>query len=80
VGVQTGPVLEEDLGIAYMFAVSGQEPADSVGLLRAIEIATAQEEPVDDGSVIAVQDCWICADVCIRTLPDGDYTPGLAAE
>ena len=77
---QTGHVLEEALAAAYVFAVSGREPTDSLGLLRAIEVTTVQEAPIDDGSVIAVQDCWICADVCIRTLADGEYSPGLAIE
>jgi hypothetical protein len=80
-GVPAEPILEEVLAAAYVFAVSGREPVNGAGSLRAFEAATAPGGPVDDdGSEIAVQDCWICADVCIRLLVDSEYRPGLAVE
>jgi hypothetical protein len=49
-------------------------------LLDALENSTPHGHSPDYYSPASAQDCWICADVCIRVLVDPGYDAGPAIE
>jgi hypothetical protein len=77
-GDSTEPLLSEALTAAYRFAAFGAEPVHAERLLRALEASTPPGDSPDQFSSTDAQDCWICADVCIRALADPQYNVGPA--
>jgi hypothetical protein len=73
-------LLNQSLSIAADFASTGAAPERfALGrLLEALEASTPPGESPDEFPATNAQDCWICADVCIRVLVDGAYSPGSA--
>lgn len=77
------PILVETLAAAHQFAAIGQEPAGKERLLDRLEAAVPPgdyRDKADKKTESAAQDCWICADVCIRVLVDADYDASPAIE
>lgn len=79
-GEQVNPALQQGLAAAYQLAASGAEPADPAQLLDALENAVPPGDSPDYYSPASAQDCWICADVCMRVLADPGYDAGPAIE
>lgn len=79
-GEQPGPALEQGLATAYQFAATGVPPPDPRQLLQRLEASTPFGESPDYYDPGSAQDCWICADVCIRVLADPGYDAGPAIE
>lgn len=79
-GEATGPLLDAALQAAEEFAVSGREPSQAQQLLQALEEDTPPGESPDMVPSTFAQDCWICADVCIRVIVDSSYNAGSAIE
>lgn len=80
VGHSFESLLANALHIAEDYAVSGREPKDATQLFRALEEATPDGDSGDEASATFAQDCWICADVCIRILVESAYKAGVAIE
>lgn len=79
-GEQVHPALQRGLAAAHQVAASGSQPHDPARLLDALENATPHGESPDYYSPTYAQDCWICADVCMRVLVDPGYDAGPAIE
>ncbi|MBO0805277.1 MAG: hypothetical protein J2P25_19635 [Nocardiopsaceae bacterium] len=79
-GKQPGPALARGLAAARQFAATGAPPDDPRQLLHSIEAATPSGDAPGYYSPGNAQDCWVCADVCIRVLTDPGYDPGPAIE
>jgi hypothetical protein len=79
-GEQVNPALAQGLSAAYQLAAAGAQPPDPGQLLHALEISTPPGDSADYYCSGSAQDCWICADVCIRVLVDSGYDPGPAIE
>lgn len=79
-GEQPDPALARGLAAARQFAAAGAPPDDPRQLLHRLEASTPSGEASDYYSPGNAQDCWICADVCIRVLTDPGYDPGPAIE
>lgn len=79
-GAQVNPALQQGLAAAYQLAASGAQPHDPAQLLDALENSTPHGHSPDYYSPASAQDCWICADVCMRVLVDPGYDAGPAIE
>ena len=80
-GGQVDPSLPQGLAAAYQLAVSGVMPGDPGQLLEALENSTPFAQACVHGyNPGNAQDCWICADVCMRVLADPGYDAGPAIE
>jgi hypothetical protein len=77
---RTEPILCAALAEGYRFALWGREiPHDGPELLQALEDSAPPGELADRAGTrleTAARDCWICGDVPIRLLVDGDYRAG----
>jgi hypothetical protein len=76
-------LLGEALAAAYQFVAFGQEPSGKEELLNLLEASAPPGDlagKTDEAAETAAQDCWICADVCIRVLVHKDYNAGPAIE
>lgn len=79
-GAQVDPALQRGLAAAYQLAASGAQPHDPAQLLDALEHAGPPGDSADYYSPANAQDCWTCADVCLRVLVDPGYDAGPAIE
>jgi RHS repeat-associated protein len=79
-GESTDLLLREALEAAYRFAAFGTEPVHADRLLWALEASTPPGDSPDEFSSTAAQDCWFCADICIRVLVDAHYKFGPVIE
>ena len=79
-GVPTETLLDQAVRVAEQFAVEGIRAADVEVLLRALEEATPAGESPDTYSSTSAQDCWICADLCIRVMTDDGMASGYGVE
>ena len=77
-GQQVDPALAQGLSAARQFAAAGTQPPHSGQLLHALELSTPPGDSADYYPSAAAQDCWICADVCMRVLVDPGYDAGPA--
>lgn len=78
-GEQIDPSLLRGLAAARQLAASGAEPRDPGQLLEALENSTPFAQACVHGfNPGNAQDCWICADVCMRVLVDPGYDAGPA--
>jgi hypothetical protein len=83
VDARTEPILNASLVAAYQFAALGQEPSGKQELLSLLEASAPPGDSAgktDEANETAAQDCWICADVCIRVLVEEDYDAGPVIE
>lgn len=79
-GEQVDPALQRGLAAAYQLAASGALPDDPAQLLHALENSGPPGQSPDYYSPASAQDCWTCADVCMRVLADPGYDAGPAIE
>src|SRR5262249_46346750 len=79
-GEHTESLLRAALASAHEFAGRGAEPQAAADLLGSLEASTPAGDSPDGVSSTSAQDCWICADVCIRVLVDEGYKAGPAIE
>jgi hypothetical protein len=75
----TEPILSKALDAARSFALGAHTQAANQ-LLQDLERSTPPGESPDEFSTTFAQDCWICADVCIRIMVDPSYKAGPAVE
>jgi hypothetical protein len=71
-------ILRSALDSARSYSEFGLMPPDAAALLAELEQAVPADDMPGDGLVTFAQDCWICADVGIRTLVDSHYSAGAA--
>jgi hypothetical protein len=79
-GEQVDPALARGLAAARQFAAAGAQPPHSGQLLHALALSTPSSDSPDYYPSASAQDCWICADVCMRVLVDPGYDAGPAIE
>jgi hypothetical protein len=75
-------LLQRALAVADRFAVAGTAPARA-GLAELLEDFAASTPPGESPDAVVstfAQDCWICADACVRVLVEDSYTAGVAIE
>jgi hypothetical protein len=73
-GQQQEPALQQGLAAAYQLASTGARPRDAARLLQALADSMPPGESCADGYPTGrAQDCWICADVCMRVLVDPGF-------
>src|SRR5207249_3188730 len=65
---------------ARNFGSGEADVSEAATLLAALERSTPPGDSPDAVSSTSAQDCWICADVCIRVLVDETYDAGPAIE
>jgi hypothetical protein len=79
-GEQLDPALAQGLAAAYQLAAAGVAPAEPGQLLAGLEASTPPAGAADYHPPANAQDCWICADVCMRVQADPGYDAGPAIE
>jgi hypothetical protein len=79
-GAQVNPALPRGLAAARQLAAAGVQPPDPGQLLYGLEVSTPPGDFADHYPPGSAQDCWICADVCMRVLADPGYDAGPAIE
>jgi hypothetical protein len=78
-GAQSEPILCAALAGGHRFATWGREPNDKHELLQALDNSVPPGDLADQAGTrleTAAQDCWICGDIPIRLLVDGEYRAG----
>ena len=73
-------LLQSILRASRDFAEGGTVPLKPEQLLRAFGSSTPPGEAIDEFSTATAQDCWICADICLRVIVDDTYEAGPAVE
>lgn len=68
--------LDDALRAAADFAATSTSPANSTGLLAAMEALTPEGDGLDVLLSTTAQDCWICADAALRAAAGDPYATG----